>query len=181
VAHHFLKKYARENGRAVTKTSDEAMEALMDYPFPGNVRELESAIQVAAVLADGDHISAEDLPDSMVGAAGAKRRESLDDGKSVELMATLRSVTITDREGPVKRWHATLRSVAIEAILQFLLKTGGGEFSRREFASFLSLHGKNSRNRYGTAGRYLRILRHHGILAQNGKKANETRFRLHSP
>ncbi|MCK5733287.1 MAG: hypothetical protein KAI38_03815, partial [Candidatus Latescibacteria bacterium] len=55
LAHHFLKRYAEEKGISVRGFTPEAMDALMDYAFPGNIRELENEIQRAVVLAgDGD-------------------------------------------------------------------------------------------------------------------------------
>lgn len=52
LVNHFLQKYCRENERAITEISAEAMEILTRYSFPGNVRELENAIESAVVLAD---------------------------------------------------------------------------------------------------------------------------------
>ena len=60
----------------------------------------------------------------------------------------------------------------------FLLSTDGREFSRGEFAKFLSEHSRNDRNKYGTAGRFMRVLREGGILEHNRKKANQARCRL---
>ncbi len=55
LAHHFLKRYAEKKGISVRGFTPEAMDALMDYAFPGNIRELENEIQRAVVLAgDGD-------------------------------------------------------------------------------------------------------------------------------
>src|SRR5438132_3450978 len=49
---HFLGKYCRENGRKIKGIGRGTMEVLLKYPFPGNVRELENAIERAVVLAD---------------------------------------------------------------------------------------------------------------------------------
>jgi DNA-binding NtrC family response regulator len=62
LAHHFLRKYAHENGRRIRGYSDEALRTLMSYPWPGNVRELENAVERAVVLSQGDTIEASDLP-----------------------------------------------------------------------------------------------------------------------
>lgn len=49
---HCLRKFNRENGRDVKSISKEAIELLIRYNFPGNVRELENAIERAVVMAD---------------------------------------------------------------------------------------------------------------------------------
>jgi transcriptional regulator with GAF, ATPase, and Fis domain len=65
---HFLTKYARPN-EPPKKMSPEAMERLIAYRWPGNIRELENAIEVAAVTTVGDTIGSENLPTRIVGAA----------------------------------------------------------------------------------------------------------------
>jgi len=59
---YFLDKYAREFGKPVESISDEAMERISSYDFPGNVRELENVIERAVVLCDGPAITPEHLP-----------------------------------------------------------------------------------------------------------------------
>ena len=52
LAQHFLTKYAVRNGKAVRSLSDEALALLARQPWPGNVRQLENAIERAVVLAE---------------------------------------------------------------------------------------------------------------------------------
>ena len=59
---HFLKKYSRENQKEVSDVSKEARAALLRYPYPGNVRELENIIERAVVLCRGTSITTQDLP-----------------------------------------------------------------------------------------------------------------------
>jgi len=54
LAEHFLAKYCRENGRRLRRIAPEAMDRLLNYKYPGNVRELENIIERAVVLADRD-------------------------------------------------------------------------------------------------------------------------------
>ncbi len=61
LARHFLEMYSERFNRPGLPLSREALAALMDHPFPGNVRELENAIQAAVALAPGDTISVDDL------------------------------------------------------------------------------------------------------------------------
>ncbi|HWN81804.1 MAG TPA: sigma 54-interacting transcriptional regulator, partial [Candidatus Udaeobacter sp.] len=62
LAAYFTERKSRDLGKAVTRFARDAQTALMRYDYPGNVRELEHAIERAVVLADGDTISLEDLP-----------------------------------------------------------------------------------------------------------------------
>jgi DNA-binding NtrC family response regulator len=58
----FLAEKAAELGVAPKRLSPEAAAALLAYPFPGNVRELENLIERATVFAEGDEIQAADVP-----------------------------------------------------------------------------------------------------------------------
>jgi DNA-binding NtrC family response regulator len=58
---HFLRKHGANAARPL-KLSDEARRLILDYAWPGNVRQLESAIERALLLAETDEITAEDLP-----------------------------------------------------------------------------------------------------------------------
>lgn len=65
LVHHFLKKYSRAFGKHITGVAPETLEILQQYPFPGNVRELENIIERAVALADESVISARDLPSDL--------------------------------------------------------------------------------------------------------------------
>ncbi|TMA86632.1 MAG: sigma-54-dependent Fis family transcriptional regulator [Deltaproteobacteria bacterium] len=62
LAQHFLRYYGQESGKPVTAFSDEAMELLCSYPWPGNIRELENAIEQAVALSYQPVLTPEDLP-----------------------------------------------------------------------------------------------------------------------
>ena len=59
---HFIKKYNAENNKNVQSVSSEALDKLMKYAYPGNVRELENIIERAVVLARDIYITKNDLP-----------------------------------------------------------------------------------------------------------------------
>jgi two-component system, NtrC family, response regulator HydG len=65
LAEHFLRRYARENGKAVKGFAREAEARIAEYAWPGNVRELENAIERAVVMSEGPEIKAGDLPSAL--------------------------------------------------------------------------------------------------------------------
>ncbi len=65
----FVKRYAAENRRVISSVTPEALTFLKAYLWPGNVRELQNYIERAIVLADGDELSADLLPEQVRGEA----------------------------------------------------------------------------------------------------------------
>ena len=61
LAHAFLRRFAQEQNRGSMTLSDEAVRAIELHPWPGNIRELENCIKRAAIMADGNQISSEDV------------------------------------------------------------------------------------------------------------------------
>ena len=61
LANHFLKKFAKEFQKDVHEISPVAMQKLVGYQWPGNIRELENKIQQALVMTTGNVIQTEDL------------------------------------------------------------------------------------------------------------------------
>jgi DNA-binding NtrC family response regulator len=63
LASHFLKRFTTEYGKPIHDIRPGAMELLVEYSWPGNIRELENVIQGAVILADGDSVTQADLPE----------------------------------------------------------------------------------------------------------------------
>jgi DNA-binding NtrC family response regulator len=59
---HFLKKYNLKEGKEIRSISSSAMQILMDYEWPGNIRQLENSISHAVILAQGQVIEEKHLP-----------------------------------------------------------------------------------------------------------------------
>src|SRR6267154_1582295 len=80
LANHALAKFGHLAQNRVKEISREAMEVLLDYPWPGNVRQLESAIERALLLCEGDRIMPKDLPQEVLArkmpARGVERPRS---------------------------------------------------------------------------------------------------------
>ena len=73
---HFIDKYSREFGKEIKTISVYAMELLMQYPFPGNVRELENIIERSVALESSNIILPENLV--LVKEAGEKKSLAVD-------------------------------------------------------------------------------------------------------
>ena len=64
---HFLRIYNEQNDRHVPHVEPKAMEALTAYDWPGNVRELQNYVERAVVLAPGDELTCDLLPEAVLG------------------------------------------------------------------------------------------------------------------
>ncbi len=63
LAQYFLERMAQAMSKPALILTDEAKQALKNYPFPGNIRELENLMERVAVLSESAEVKAEDLPD----------------------------------------------------------------------------------------------------------------------
>jgi two-component system, NtrC family, response regulator HydG len=70
LAAHFLRVYAARNGKDIDAIAPAAMQRLMAWHWPGNIRELEHAVERAVVLATGRVIEEGHLPQSLRGRLG---------------------------------------------------------------------------------------------------------------
>ncbi len=70
LAEHFLRRYNEETGRKLQGFTPRAMEELLRYRWPGNVREMKNVIERAVVLARGDFVDHGDLVLSTLKTAG---------------------------------------------------------------------------------------------------------------
>jgi two-component system response regulator PilR (NtrC family) len=65
LAHYFLRKFAASHGKQVEEISSGALMRLMNYNFPGNVRELENVLEHAVAVTSRNIITEEDLPSQL--------------------------------------------------------------------------------------------------------------------
>jgi DNA-binding NtrC family response regulator len=94
LANHTLARFGHLSNGRVKEIDREAMEVLLDYSWPGNVRQLESAIERAILLCEGDRILPRDLPQEVLqrktlgrierGARGSDRFEIPPEGINFE-------------------------------------------------------------------------------------------------
>jgi DNA-binding NtrC family response regulator len=88
LVNHFLQKQASLTGTEAKKIDPQAIELLSQYNYPGNVRELENAIERACALCDNDLILPGDLPPQIVDfnreESGRKSRDRMPVGQSLD-------------------------------------------------------------------------------------------------
>jgi len=104
---YLLERKSRRLGVAVEGVDAEAMEVLLSYAWPGNIRELENVLERALVLTDGPKIKVDDLPEAV--------RRPAPDGPSIR---------VDSDDLSVKRHGARLERHLIELALD---RTGGNK------------------------------------------------------
>ena len=81
LADHFLEKFSQEHGKSIKRISTPAIDMLVSYHWPGNVREMENALERAVLMCEGQVVHAHHLPPSLqtAEASGTVMRVSLAD------------------------------------------------------------------------------------------------------
>ena len=100
LASHLLARVRERSGRHVTTISDAALQLLEQYDWPGNVRQLESAIERAAISCDGDVIEPRHLPRSVIkhGIIGEDIDVPRTNREFLELKRRLRAQAVAELE-----------------------------------------------------------------------------------
>ena len=95
---HFVKRFARENGKRIEGVSREARNLLIRYDYPGNVRELENIIERAVVICRGSLLILEDLPfqESLCMGGTDTEGEQTREGSLQQALETLEQQMIRD-------------------------------------------------------------------------------------
>jgi two-component system response regulator HydG len=87
LALHFLKRHARQSGKAVTGFAERALGVLLNFDWPGNITQLENCIEHAVVLARGEEIEPRELP-----------RELMSSGRSVDEIPSVPGASLRELE-----------------------------------------------------------------------------------
>ncbi len=134
LAYHFLKLAQAKVNKRVERIAPEALEAMKNYHWPGNLRELENVIERALVLTDSNEIRVEHLP---MGLQNGNHQTSLDNSRLSEGLNDLKNRMI----GKIER----------DALVRYLQQNQGNvskaaraaRVSRRTFYRLLEKHGIN--------------------------------------
>ena len=120
LAVYFLKKTASRAGKRRTRFEDDALDALMRYSWPGNIRELQNVIERAIVMAEGDVISVADLPPEIQSGQRSPRAIAVDRTRRARDEAS-------SSEEPRGEWIDDDPVVERQALVAALHKCGGNK------------------------------------------------------
>jgi two-component system response regulator PilR (NtrC family) len=135
---HFLGRFAVEAGKGDVGLSAEAERRLLEYDYPGNVRELANVVERAVTLSDGPEIQVSDLPPALRAGAGVAQAAAdaapvdLPPG-GMDLQAHLDAIErrlleqALERAGGVKTEAARQLSLTFRSLRYRLAKFGIGE------------------------------------------------------
>ncbi|HEX5707933.1 MAG TPA: helix-turn-helix domain-containing protein, partial [Pyrinomonadaceae bacterium] len=90
LAEEFARRAVERYNLPPRKVGPSALRRLVEYRWPGNVRELRNVIERSVILAEGDELTARDLPEELKGGAaeGAQAQPATSDGDSLSVPFT---------------------------------------------------------------------------------------------
>jgi len=127
LADFFVKKYSTSSGLAVTGIAKPTLKHLLNYTWPGNVRQLESVIERGVMMAEGELIQPEDLPVEVTQCstpAGSIRFDLPPEGVSLEQLERELIIKAMDRSGWVIAKAAPLLDMSYKTLQYRLEKFG---------------------------------------------------------
>ncbi len=130
LATHFARKLGESCKRHITGIAPDAMQALANYDWPGNIRELQNAVERAVVLGSTDIILLEDLPETILDSQQP------------------RTAPLSASEAPASYLDAA-REAKKKSILQAIERAGG---NITEAAQLLGIHASNLHRLIRTLG-----------------------------
>src|SRR6187455_2334129 len=148
LSNFFIRRFAGELKKKIEGLEPDAHKLLMRYNWPGNIRELENAIERAMLLADGSHISSEDLRLGETMSVNSPR-----DGASVvkipptgialEEVERLALVEALKMSNWVQKDAAELLMIS-PRVMNYKIKTLGIDFPRSRRAAAMQQHEANA-------------------------------------
>ena len=129
---HFLKRYSEELGKQISQISPEALRVLVQYDYPGNVRELQNIIERAMALETSQELTAQNLSSYIEEQLPIKKRpldleipsEGVDLEKIVEDVERTLLLKALDRTKGIKKKAAELLHINFRSMRYRLEKYG---------------------------------------------------------
>ncbi len=119
---HFLNKYNLKEGKEIRSFSSDAMQALMDHDWPGNVRQLENAVSHAVIIAQGQVVETRHLPQFLKEKIVAHPSTSLAENERRLILGVLQECNWNKHEA--SRRLKISRSTLYSKIRRYGLKRG---------------------------------------------------------
>ena len=125
LANHFLIQFAKKNRKDIKSFHPETMNLLMQYSWPGNIRELENTIERAVILCLGEQISPQDLPPQLLSDHVLKNTATqLEDGFTLRDMEREVIRSTLEKTGNNKSQTAKKLGVARQTLLNKIKEYG---------------------------------------------------------
>jgi len=129
LAAHFLRKFGEENGKSDITLTPQALDVLLSYHWPGNVRQLENAVERAVVLCAGEVIDLDVLPAEVLApqptaAAAQLPSDGLDLREAVNQYTRALIETSLARCGGVQRRAAQMLRVRPSTLNEMIRRLG---------------------------------------------------------
>ena len=128
---HYLRRFNRELGKDVQQIAPEAMALLRDYPWPGNIRELQSVLKQALLLAAGPILVPDFLPASLRKGGADRQAAALASQPQADSLdgfaAFAPHVEARLKEGAENLYEEMLRRMERLLLTRVLQHTGGNQ------------------------------------------------------
>jgi two-component system, NtrC family, response regulator HydG len=125
LANHFLKRYAEKNKKDIKRFHPEALNLLIQYDWPGNIRELENSIERAVILCLGEQITPKELPPHMLSNELQNQpKPQPEDGFTLRDMEREMIRTTLEKHGNNKSLTAKMLGVARQTLLNKIKEYG---------------------------------------------------------
>jgi transcriptional regulator with GAF, ATPase, and Fis domain len=139
LAGFFIRRFSGELKKKIAGLEPDALKLLMRYQWPGNIRELENAIERAMLLAEGTHIAVDDLRLGDFGPSGAPREGASivkipPTGIPLEEVERIALVEALKMSNWVQKDAAELLSIS-PRVMNYKIKTLGIDFPRSRRAA----------------------------------------------
>jgi Nif-specific regulatory protein len=139
LANFFIRRFSGELKKKIVGLEPEALKLLMRYQWPGNIRELENAIERAMLLAEGSHIAVDDLRLGDFGASGSPREGASvvkipPTGIPLEEVERIALIEALKMSNWVQKDAAELLSIS-PRVMNYKIKTLGIDFPRSRRAA----------------------------------------------
>ena len=137
LAEHFLRKYSKKYGKVIRNISQDAIDMLLRYDWPGNIRELESTMECAVLFCQSESIEVGNFPEKAAFARNGGARYEIPPFLSLEEIEREAILQTLERTGGNVRRAAQILKIHRPTFYRKLRKFGIDGYAREKSASLL--------------------------------------------